>query len=310
MFPPGNRTFIPPAALAAASLILFALQLCPQYAGAQSVRDRFKARSEQTNQSASQTDFLRLSIAGLKVAVWEPAQTPAPLVVFSHGFHGVNVQTLFLMHALKKHGYLVIAPNHQDAIGGGGTFARPEQPFAKVQDWSDRTFAQRGDDVKHLLAALHEDPSWSHKIDWTRIALAGHSLGGYTALALAGAWPSWKVPGVKAVLALSPYCLPFLENNTLTSLDVPVMYQGGTLDIGITPSIKGPRGAFSQTGAPALFVEFKGAGHFAWTNLNKKPVQQDLIDYYSVAFFDRYVKGDLSADLSQWRPGVSMLKSK
>ena len=32
--------------------------------------------------------------------------------------------------------------------------------------------------------------------------LAGHSLGGYTVLALAGAWPSWKLANVRAVLAL------------------------------------------------------------------------------------------------------------
>jgi len=36
-------------------------------------------------------------------------------------------------------------------------------------------------------------------------------------------------------------------------------------------------------------VEFTRAGHFAWTDLN--PRFQSLIDRYSIAFFDRYVKG-------------------
>jgi hypothetical protein len=35
-------------------------------------------------------------------------------------------------------------------------------------------------------------------------------------------------------------------------------------------------------------VEFDGAGHLAWTDLNKR--YQEVIDAYCVAFFDRYLK--------------------
>src|SRR2546421_147846 len=76
---------------------------------------------------------------------------------------------------------------------------------------------------------------------------AGHSLGGYTVLGLAGGWPSWKLPEVKAVLALSPYCSPLAQKGRLSAIKVPVMYQGGTRDLGITPSVIKGRGAYDQT---------------------------------------------------------------
>ena len=55
-----------------------------------------------------------------------------------------------------------------------------------------------------------------------------------------------------------------------SGLDAPVMYQGGTRDIGITPFINKGNGAYPQSPAPKYYVEFDGAGHFAWTDLNPK----------------------------------------
>src|SRR5262249_50869972 len=148
---------------------------------------------------------------------------------------------------LTNAGYLVIAPNHHDAMGGANSFSRSEVSFSKAKLWSDKTYADRGADITNLLQALHSDANWSAKIDWSKVALAGHSLGGYTALGIGGAWPSWKLPEVKAVLALSPYCQPYVESGTLDHMGVPVMYQSGTFDMGIDPFIKRPGGAFDKT---------------------------------------------------------------
>lgn len=77
-------------------------------------------------------------------------------------------------------------------------------------------------------------------------------------------------------------------------MNVPVLHQGGTADLGITPTVKRLSGAYARSSVPKYYVEFQGAGHFAWTNIN--PNYQDLIHRYSVAFFDRYVKGQRSPD--------------
>jgi predicted dienelactone hydrolase len=255
----------------------------------------------------------KFRIANLDVAVWKPPVLKGrlPLVIFSHGCKGFNTQTDFLMKALAEAGYLVMAPNHRDASTSlNRTFGKTEEKFAAVARWSDHTYIDRHDDLKNLIDALHKDPQWNERINWSQLALAGHSLGGYTVLACGGAWPSWKIPGIKAILALSPYTLPFLCHDDLGKMDVPVMYQGGTLDLGITPFVKGKDGAFARTGSPVYFVEFEQAGHFFWSNANIDRAKQSLIEYYSLAFLNKYVRNDNSANLKAKLAGVCLLEDK
>jgi predicted dienelactone hydrolase len=255
----------------------------------------------------------RLSIAGLDVMVWQPDETtPAalPIVVFSHGFHGCATQSRFLMTALASAGYLVAAPNHRDATCNGGSarwIDRPEQRFLKPETWDERSFRDRADDIIRLVAALKAMPAWRNRIDWQRLGLVGHSLGGYTVLGLSGAWPSWKLDGVKAVLALSPYVQPFPVRRTPAGLGAPVMYQGGTLDFGITPALHKAMGAYDQSPMPKYYVELTGAGHFAWTDLRR--TFHDPIVAYSLAFLDRYVRGSAASRLlTQATSAVAILR--
>ena len=246
--------------------------------------------------SAQQAEHVTLT--GRDVAVWKPTRAADasgyPLIVFSHGFTGSNTQTKFLMQALAQAGYLVVAPNHKDACCGSGRHfgnggRKPEIPFHDAGRWTDTTYRDRRDDIEAVLnAVLSRDNFAGLPVDRNRIGIAGHSLGGYTVLGLAGGWASWKDPRVKAVLALSPYCAPFLAAMRLKEVSIPVMYQGGTRDFGITPTVKKTQGAYDQSKAPKYYVELDGAGHFAWTDLNRAYVS--TIDAYSVAFFDAYLK--------------------
>ncbi len=253
------------------------------------------------------------NIAGLRVAVWRPLKIEGeqfPLVIFSHGFHGMAAQSEFLMRALADAGYLVVAPNHRDAFGNGKLIGRPEAPFSKGSKWNDATYKSRGEDIERLVAVLKSEPKYVDMIDWTKVALIGHSLGGYTSLALGGAWSSWKMPEVKAVIALSPYANPFIGKGNLHGMNVPVMYQCGTADVGVTPFLTAPNGVYSETNSPAYLVEFQGANHFTWTNLNKQISREKLIDHYCISFLDKYLKGDTKARPEEKLPGVAMLLSK
>lgn len=247
-----------------------------------------------------------LQVGGRDVAVWKPqGQAPAagfPVVLFSHGFGGCNTQSTFLMEALARDGYLALAPNHKDARCGTARDGewypakrRPQQPFRYAQQWSEATYKDRAADMEALLDAVLKEKTFAGvAVDGGRIGIAGHSLGGYTALGLAGGWQSWKDSRIKAVLALSPHCSPFLAKGDLGGINVPVMYQGGTRDLGETPAVKRPEGAYDKTPAPKFYVEFEAASHFAWTNLFK--LYQEPINSYSLAFFDRYLKGQGAPD--------------
>jgi len=167
--------------------------------------------------------------------------------------------------------------------------------------------------VIQLVAA---DPQLARITDTSRIGAVGHSLGGYAVLGMAGAWPSWKTPEVKAVLAFSPYVAPFIAHGGLARLQVPVMYQGGALDWGMTPSLEGPKGAYALTAPPRFFVKLNGGTHLDWTNLAcagqpdvvaclKARPNAALINRYGIEFLDRYLKGTPGTVLTSPGRGLS-----
>ena len=252
----------------------------------------------------------RLQIEGLQVATWIPdAATPGPwpIIVFSHRYRGCNTQSSFLMQALAASGYAVFAPNHVDSECGNfaSWIPRFELPFSNPETWTDASYADRAKDIENLLNALQHDPRFrSPPFDWNHVGLIGHSLGGYTALGLAGAWPHLKDPRVKAVLALSPYAEPFAVEHTLRGVDAAVMYQGGTRDTAITPSLGGREGVYELTGPPKYLVIIDGAGHLAWVD-NRATAKHPVIVDYSLAFFDCYLKGKpFPRDLEE--PGIGV----
>ena len=254
-------------------------------------------------------DFVRL--AALDVTVWsQRTEAKQPVIIFSHGFHGCATQSRFLMEAFAADGYLVFAPNHRDATCNGGKgswLSRAEIPFRDPGTWNESTYRDRADDIHHLVGAIGTDNRFRPRADLSRVALAGHSLGGYTVLGLAGAWPSWKLPGVKAVLALSPYTQPFVEQGTLVALSAPVMFQGGTLDVGTTPTLQRASGAYDQSPEPKYFVEFEKAGHFAWADVGRTAHEE--IVTYSRAFINHYVKGEpAKPPLTKKIPGVALIR--
>jgi predicted dienelactone hydrolase len=251
--------------------------------------------------------------AGLRVFAWSPDgdAAAAPVIVFSHGFHGCATQSRFLTRAWAAAGYVVIAPNHRDATCGGGTSRWSDPPEASLGDpasWTASVYRDRGDDIRRVIAALRADPNWRDRVDWSALGLAGHSLGGYTVLGLAGAWPEWTLPGVKAVLAMSPVSQPFIAARTLSDLTAPVMFQGGTLDFGLSPALLRPMGAYDQAPAPKYLVEFRAAGHLAWTDIGL--TAHAGIIATSLAFFDHHLRGrGAGATLTRPSAGVALLRS-
>jgi predicted dienelactone hydrolase len=230
-----------------------------------------------------------------------------PLVVFSHGDLGCGLQSVAFTEELARSGYVVVAPDHADAslchtapAPPGAAAVRGQPRIADPGAWDDASRIDRRQDVEAAIDNLLQDPEFSQVIDAGKIGLAGHSLGGYTVMGIAGAWPSWLDPRVRAVLAMSPYVMPFQGKHTLGNVHVPLMYQGGTLDVGITPFLMGAKGAYAAANPPAYFVELRGAGHFAWVNCGKAQTTEAclasesntrLVNAYGIAFFNRYLKG-------------------
>lgn len=244
-----------------------------------------------------------MQIDGVDAVIWTPddkTEHRLPVVVFSHGLYTCATQSRFITRAIADAGYFVVAPNHVDAVCGFsvGWFTLSRMPGKPAMLWTDADYRDRAEDIRTLVAALPNDPRFSARVDMARLALAGHSLGGYTVLGLAGAWPSWTLAGVKAVLAFAPYAMPFNRSEGFRHLGVPVMYQAGAFDLVFRRSVER---AYDESPFPKYYVEIDKAWHLAWTDVGG--MHRDEIVAKAITFLDMYVKNAAStavtpADLS------------
>lgn len=98
-----------------------------------------------------------------------------PLILLSHG-SGSRVDGMgWIAARLAEAGYIVAGPNHPGTTSGDST------PAATPKIW------ERTQDISVVISALTDDPHWRASIDSKHIGILGFSLGGSTAMELAGA---------------------------------------------------------------------------------------------------------------------------
>src|SRR5260370_15672778 len=98
------------------------------------------------------------------------------VIVVWHGAGGMALLHRDLAMVLASQGYAVAAPTHPRGQGNG---------ISGVGVWVGRP-----QQVSRVIDAVLEDGQLGSHIERERIGVVGHSSGGYTALAVAGAKPS------------------------------------------------------------------------------------------------------------------------
>ena len=206
------------------------------------------------------------------------------VIVVSHGAGGMALLHRDLALTLASHGYVVAAPTHprgkgNDISGVGVWVGRPKQ-------------------VSRVIDTILADGALGPHIERERIGVVGHSNGGYTALAVAGAQPTpgadaahcrehpddvnfcgfggaatrdadrevthvpeLRDPRVRAIVLMAPNAARFTDD-ALAKVTVPVLVYAAEKDDLTRVPYHADRLAKAVPGAECVVV--KGAGHFSF----------------------------------------------
>jgi predicted dienelactone hydrolase len=222
-----------------------------------------------------------------------------PLVVISHGF-GANRQFLrYLAVHLASHGVTVAAIEHPGSNVNAVSKASDTANLAQLLPASE--FINRPKDISFLLdklAQLNTQPGEFYgKFNTEKVTVIGHSLGGYTALALVGGEVNLEdlrqfcknslnigeSPGdwlqcaaaslpnkrlhlqderVKSAIALNPLVGNLFGKNGLTQVTKPVLILSGTED-SLTPALRHQIEPFIQLQGVKYLLTAIGGTHLS-----------------------------------------------
>lgn len=178
-----------------------------------------------------------------------------PLLVFSHGSGGINIQSMRLMEYLASHGFVVVSPEHT----GNTNSDRSDSP--------EVAGARRVPDVSFIIdtflgrnTTVGDD--FFERLDPQMIGVLGHSFGGGTALGMVAGFFGAPADGrVRAVMPISVTVFDSFTDEALAAVTEPVLFLGGTEDSSV-PIENHDYGFDSLTAAEAVFqVDIVGAGH-------------------------------------------------
>ena len=252
----------------------------------------------------------------------DAAAGPYPLLVFSHGWNGFRQQSTFLMQELASHGYVVIAMEHpygaRLTVFPDGTIV-PNNPAAlpKNKPTDEYETAARilvnqwagdiGYTLDYLKSLNTTDPltTLTSLVNFNQVGVFGHSTGGGATIQFCG-----TDPRCKAGLTLDAFVRP---------VGVAVLDKGTTQPFFYIFSELWPfqrntelfNRYYGHVQPSNHVITILGADHYDFSDLPalsplapqlglKGPINgsrvQDIIDRYTLAFFDQQFK-NIPSDL-------------
>jgi dienelactone hydrolase len=214
---------------------------------------------------------------------------PYPLILFSHGL--TANASVYESEATEwvSAGYVVAAPNYpmsKSNAPGGAVF---QSGLADVKNQpADASFV-----IDQVIRRVREETSLlAGLVDAKRIGASGHSLGGITTFALTYS-DCCADKRIDAAAPMSGLAGLVADGNTyFGDIDTPLLILHGESD----PLVPYGAGvdAFAKASGPKFLVTFTGGGHVT-PFVGSEGVPGDVLIGASLAFWDRYLKGDRGA---------------
>ena len=231
-----------------------------------------------------------------------------PLVVLSHGYPGSRTFLSWLGENLASRGYVVASIDHTDSV------------FGAVRGFTSTLLNRSADQLFTIdsisALSLKQDSFLNGMVDTANVAIVGYSMGGYGALATAGAPYSSKggsaraIPGgyfeawtdgdarfathdrsnIKALVAIAPWGNQPPNNNWdahgLAQIRIPSLFIVGSED-DVSVYETGVRKAFEEAvNSERFMLVFENARH----NVGGNPPPPEALANFAVrAFFDEPV---------------------
>ncbi len=186
----------------------------------------------------------------------EAAEGTFPVVLFSHGFTGIRLQSSFLTSHLASWGYIVAAPDH------------PSRDLPNVL--SATASGDRADSVDDLLQTLDlvvaegaaADGLLSGRVDAENVVAGGHSAGGGT---IVGAALDDRIDGYVSMASGVALGDPAATTTTAADgasglPDKPSFFLAGSVDAVVSPEER-TRPSFEAVPEPSLLWIIDGVGH-------------------------------------------------